>query len=177
MSSSDSTPQHSYAHRPAASGPDAPTAVLTPVGADSGPDLGDRLADASSAARRRVALLDGNARLAWVGALLTALAFLALPYVGSRGSAAEIGGRLWWRPILVIAAAILVTAATRRDVVAAPAPTVVAAVAVAAAAATESGLFALVSTTANPRIGFYLMLTGAILVLVAALRAALRPST
>lgn len=153
--------------------------MLTPVGdidTERGGDLGDRLADVSSAARRRVALLDGNARLAWIGAALTALAFLVLPYAGKRGPAVELGGRLWWRPILVVAAAILVTAATRGLTFDAIAPAGVAAVAVASAAATEAGLFGLVSTTtANLRIGFYVMLLGAVLALVAAVRAVMRP--
>lgn len=140
----------------------ATTAVLTPVG-DAHPGV-------AAGARERVARLDGPAKLAWAGAAVTVLAFLLLPYA-ARGSAAELGGRLWWRPILAIAAAALVTAATRR----ADGTTSVVAVAVAAAALTESGLFALVSNaTPDRRIGFFVMLIGTALVLVAAFRAATR---
>lgn len=139
----------------------AATAVLTPVG--------DAHQGVAAGARERVARLDGPAKLAWAGAAVTAFAFLLLPYA-ARGSAAELGGRLWWRPILAIAAAALVTAASRRAD-----STAVVAVAVAAAALTESGLFALVSNaTPDRRIGFFVMLIGTALVLVAAFRAATR---
>lgn len=144
------------------------TAVLPPVGRTHEPGLGDRLADAGA----RVRHLDLDARLAWIGAGLTTLAFLVLPYSGSRGPAAEIGGRMWWRPILAIAAAALVTAASRRLDAGRLA---IAGVAVASAAATEAGLFAIVSRgSANLRVGFFLILAGTVLVLVAAVRAAAR---
>lgn len=147
------------------------TAVLPQVG-DRGPDVGDRMAGAVADARERVTRLDLSAKLAWAGALLTTLAFLVLPYAGNRGPAVEIGGRLWWRPILAIAAAVLVTAAHR----AYAGTTAVVAVAVAAAAVSEAGLFALVSSnTGRLGAGFFLMLIGAVLTLVASFRAATRP--
>lgn len=157
--------------------PDAtPTTVLTPVGDPPqarGGDVGDRLAETATDVRVRVARLDVDAKLAWAGALLATLAFLVLPYSGNRGPAAEVGGRLWWRPLLALATAILVTVTTRRA--SGTRALAVAAVATGAAAATESGLFALVSSPSGAlRAGFYLMLLGACVTLVAAVRAALR---
>ena len=134
------------------------------------PPLGDRLAEA----RERVGRVDLNVRLAWIGAGLTVLAFLVLPYAGSRGPGVEVGGRLWWRPLLAIAAAALVHMLARRAYDG-DNRTAIAAVAVASAAVTEAGLFGLVSSSsANLRVGFFLMLLGTVVVLVAALRAATR---
>jgi hypothetical protein len=175
MSSSDPVPGSGYPVRTGSDGPEATTAILPPVRADRAVpvrDVGDRLAGAADVARDRVARLDGNARLAWAGAIVTALGFLLLPYARNGDTAVELGGRLWWRPILAVTAAVLLTTATRGRWLS---TTLVAAVAIAAAAVTEAGLFGLVSSgTAGARVGFFGMLLGCALVIVAAVRAAAR---
>jgi hypothetical protein len=44
---------------------------------------------------------------------VTVLSFLALPYADDTGTAANVGGRLWWRPIAAVVAANLLATTLR----------------------------------------------------------------
>ncbi len=146
----------------------------------SGHGIGDRLAPAGDAVRRRARdaadryrHAPADVRLALVGAVLTVVAFLALPYADEAGSAAGLGGRLWWRPIAAVVATVLLASAAKGGRTAAD--RLLAAVTVAAVGATEAGLVGLFSgDAAGARIGYYVMLAGLVMVLVAAVRAARR---
>jgi hypothetical protein len=165
----------------------------------SGTPWRERLAPAGAAVRRRAGDLTDryrtaprDVRLALVGAVVTVVSFLLLPYAAGTGSAVDLGGRLWWRPLAAVAAAVLLATTlsrapnattTNRAATATATATgttnavdrLLAAVVVATVGATEAGLVGLVSGDADgARIGYYGMLAGLVTVLVAALRAARR---
>jgi hypothetical protein len=158
---------------------------------DGGGSWRARLAPAGEAVRHRAGDLadryrtaPADVRLALVGTVVTVASFLLLPYAAHRGTAAEIGGRLWWRPLAAVAAtALLATTLRARRGSSAGAGAgagnavdrLLAAVVVATIGATEAGLVALVSReAAGARIGYYGMLAGLVTVLVATVRAARR---
>ena len=170
---------------------DAPTSVLTADAPTSSAPAGDRVAPAARAARDgarrwadRFEAAPLEVRVAAVGAVITVLSFLLLPYADGLGQPVELAGRLWWRPITAIAATILLASTLRRPRARTPQATdevprhtdaLIAAVAVAAAGVTEAGLLGLVTgDIVRPRVGFYGMLLGLVLVVVAAIRAARR---
>jgi hypothetical protein len=161
----------------------------------SGTPWRERLAPAGAAVRRRAGEFTDryrtaprDVRLALVGAVVTVVSFLLLPYAAGTGSAVDLGGRLWWRPLAAVAAAVLLAttlsrapnATTTNRAATASGTTnavdrLLAAVVVATVGATEAGLVGLVSGDADgARIGYYGMLAGLVTVLVAALRAARR---
>jgi hypothetical protein len=154
--------------------------------------LGDRLAPAGDAVRRRArALTDryraapADVRLALVGAVVTVVGFLLMPYAAHLGTAAAIGGRLWWRPLAAVVATVLVATAAAPSATSTTATTsgtarggmdrLLAAVVVATAGATEAGLVGIVSGDADrARLGYFAMLAGLVVVLFATVRAARR---
>jgi hypothetical protein len=160
----------------------------------SGTPWRERLAPAGAAVRRRARELTDryrtaprDVRLALVGAVVTVVSFLLLPYAAGTGSAVDLGGRLWWRPLAAVAAAVLLATTLSRAHNATTAnragtatttnavDRLLAAVVVATVGATEAGLVGLVSGDADgARIGYYGMLAGLVTVLVAALGAARR---
>jgi hypothetical protein len=159
------------------------TARAGDTGRRTGRGLGDRLAPAGDAVRRRARdaadryrHATADVRLALVGTVLTVVAFLALPYADEAGTAARLGARLWWRPIAAVVATVLLAAATKAGKAGrTAADRLLAAVTVAAVGATEAGLVGLFSgDAAGARIGYYVMLAGLVMVLVAAVRAARR---
>jgi hypothetical protein len=141
-----------------------------------------RLAPAAAAVRQRADVLAGryraaprDVRLALVGSVVTVVSFLLLPYAARAGSAFEVGGRLWWRPLTAVAATILLATTLRPAAPVNLLDRLVAAVVVATIGATEAGLVGLVSGDANgARIGYYGMLAGLVTVLFATARAARR---
>ena len=143
----------------------------------SGTPWRERFAPAGDAARRHARELAGryraaprDVRLALVGSVLTVASFLLLPFAAGTGSAVEIGGRLWWRPLAAVAATVLLATARRTGNAA---ERFLAAVVIATIGATEAGLVGLVSGDADgARIGYYGMLAGLVVVLFAAVRAA-----
>jgi hypothetical protein len=154
--------------------------TASPAGAAagrSGTPWRERLAPAGDAARRHARELAGryraaprDVRLALVGAVLTVASFLLLPFAAGTGSAVEIGGRLWWRPLAAVVATVLLATARRAGNAA---ERFLAAVVIATIGATEGGLVGLVSGDADgARIGYYGMLAGLAVVLFAAVRAA-----
>jgi len=172
------------------------TQVLAPAVEESrrtarAADAGAALGRAGEAVRRhagraadRFGAAPVEVRVATIGAAVTVLSFLALPYSGD-GAAASVGGRLWWRPIAAVVATVLLATTLRArprratDATAAHAGSAVdrllAALVVATVGATEAGLVGLFSgDTRGVRIGFYGMLAGLVTVLVAAVRAARR---
>jgi hypothetical protein len=149
----------------------------------------ERLAPAGDAVRRRAGDLadryrtaPGDVRLALVGTAITVVAFLLLPYARNDGTAAELGGRLWWRPIAAVAATVLLATTLRaraadgdRPATASGVDRLLTAVVVATVGVTEAGLVGIVSGGAHGvRAGYYGMLAGLLLVLVATVRAARR---
>ncbi|HVE99707.1 MAG TPA: hypothetical protein VNA12_11070 [Mycobacteriales bacterium] len=184
----DPAPEPYPAEPPAA----APTTVLAgSSAAPSGPSASDRMAPAADAARERARELAGRfgsapleVRLALVGAVVTVLSFLLLPYADGVGRPVEISGRLWWLPIAAVAAAALLASTLRglrrrstqpADEVPRHTDALLAAVVVATAGVIEAGLLRLVTNdVVRPRAGFYGMLIGLVLVVVAAVRAARR---
>lgn len=173
-----------------------PTIVTRPPGATGrdhdrhGPNARERLAPAGNAVRRRArAAADryraapADVRFALVGAVLTVVAFLVLPYATRVGTAAHLGGRLWWRPLAAVLATVLLATAGDRDREDGRDRAggdggydrALAAVVVAAIGATEAGLVGIFSgATENARLGYYAMLAGLVTVLVATVRAARR---
>jgi secretion/DNA translocation related TadE-like protein len=167
-------------------------------GGGDGPALRERLAPAGAAMRRtadeladRYRTAPVDVRLALAGAVVTVVSFLLLPYADERGTAASIGGRYWWRPLTAVAATLLLATTLRArkeaddgmDGESADAPRsgvgvvdrLLAAVVIATIGATEAGLVGLVSRdAAGVRVGYYGMLAGLVLVLVATVRAARR---
>ncbi len=157
--------------------------------APSGPSLGERVAPVADVARDRARHWAGrfdrlpiDVRVAIVGATITVISFLFLPYTAGFGAPVEVSGRFWWRPIIAVAATVLLAASVARaarpsagsDV---PRRTdgLVAALALAATGVGEAGLLGLLAgDVVKPRAGFYGMLLGLVIVLVAAVRVARR---
>lgn len=143
----------------------------------SGPPVGVRVSAATAPARRWLADSGVEVQLALAGSALVVLAFFFLPYADGLGRAVELGGRVWWRPITAVTATILLVLALRRALPAAGVQSrVTTALALAAAGAAEAGLLGLVTGNGDRlRIGYYLMLLGLVLVLVAAFLATRHP--
>jgi hypothetical protein len=139
--------------------------------------VGERAAAAVAPVRRWLAESGLEVQLAIAGTLLVLLAFFFLPFKGELGSAVEIGGRVWWRPITAITATVLLVFALRREIPPSGAQArVVSALALATAGATEAGLLGLVTGNgAGLHAGYYLMLLGMLVVLVAAFLATRHP--
>ncbi|HVE62965.1 MAG TPA: hypothetical protein VNB94_04095 [Mycobacteriales bacterium] len=171
------------------------TSVLAPdPGADraghrDGPSVGDRVAPAAREARQqarrwadRFSALPVDLRIALVGTAVTVLSFLAFDYAVGLEEPVDIAGRLWLIPIAAVGATALLYGSLRRGAPAAASDEVprrtdglLAAVVIAAAGAVEAGLIGLLTgDVVGPRGGFYGMLLGLVLVLVACVRAARR---
>jgi len=181
---------------PDASPPTGSTTVLTSDAApgDSprrdGPSVGDRVAPAAREAKQqarrwadRFTALPIELRIALVGTVITVLSFLVFDYAAGLSEPVAVSGRLWLLPIASIAATALLFGSMRRRAVATNDSTEVprrtdgllAAVVIAAAGAVEAGLFSLLTgDVVGPRAGFYGMLIGLVVVLVACVRAARR---
>lgn len=185
---------------------DGPTRLLPTVEAAEEPapasarahEAGAALGRAGKALRRhaeraadRFGASPVEVRVAMVGATVTVVSFLVLPYAHNTGTAAELGGRLWWRPIAAVLAMVLLATTLRpriRRGTAAPVTAgdgashvrstverLLAALVIATVGATEAGLVGLFSgDSRGTRIGYYGMLAGLVMVLVAAARAARR---
>lgn len=180
-----------------------PSAPRGPRAADAGAALG-RVGDAArrhaGRAAHRFGAAPAEVRLAMIGTAVTLLSFLALPYGDGTGTAADHGARLWWRPVAAIVATILLATtlrvrgksadaaadadsdahdasadASRSERAGGAVDRLLAAVVVATVGATEAGLVGLFSgDTEHARIGFYGLLAGLVVVLVATVRAARR---
>jgi hypothetical protein len=105
------------------------------------------------------------------------IAFFLLPYADLVGTAAQHGGRVWWRPITAVTATVLLVLALRREIPAAGAQArIVSALALAAAGATEAGLLGLVTGNGKGlEAGYYVMLLGMVVVLAATFLATRHP--
>lgn len=154
-----------------------PAAVVAPRTSERGAAASARAAAAVAPARRWLADSGLEVQLAIAGTLLVLIAFFFLPFVGQLGTAAEIGGRVWWRPITAVIATVLLVLALRREISAGGAQARVAsALALATAGATEAGLLGLVTGNGQElRAGYHVMLLGMVLVLVAAFLATRHP--
>ena len=155
-----------------------------------GTSVGDRVAPAAREAKQRArrfadrfTALPIELRIAVVGAVVTVLSFLAFDYAAGLGEPVEVSGRLWLLPIAAIAATALLFGSMLRRAVAAADPAEVprrtdgllAAVVISSAGAVEAGLFSLLTgDVVGPRAGFYGMLIGLVVVMVACVRAARR---
>ena len=163
---------------------------------------GDAVRRHAGHAADRFGAAPAEVRLAMVGTAVTLLSFLALPYGDGTGTAADHGARLWWRPVAAIVATILLATTLRaRDGVrnggrnggsdgardgdgerlerperaGGAVDRLLAALVVATVGATEAGLVGLFSgDTEHARVGFYGLLVGLVIVLVATVRAARR---
>jgi hypothetical protein len=116
-------------------------------------------------------------QLALVGTALALVGFFLLPFAVGVGTAAEVGGRVWWRPITAVVATILLATALRPGVDPAGRQTrVTTAVALAAAGATEAGLLGIFTGNGRGlRAGYWVMLVGLVIVLVATFLATRHP--
>lgn len=175
-------------HTTVLSGPPVTGSART-SGAGTGP--GERLAPAARVARDRAqrwadrfGAAPVEVRLAVVGAAVTVLSFLLLPYAEGFGRPVELSGRLWLLPIAAVGATVLLATTLRRprtsgtatgDDVPRHTDALLAAVVVATAGVVEAGLLGLLTGVVDrPRAGFYGMLLGLVVVAVAAVRAARR---
>ena len=152
---------------PAPSASATTTTVLAPVSVSPVDDVRERLGDATRTVRQAPRSL----QLAGGGAVLLVLGFL-LPY-DSRGSAMAIGGRAWARPLLALVVTGLVAVATgvwgQTASAARSRDAALSALALAGLLVGETGLVSLLAGGArDPRIGFYLMLVGALTLLAGA---------
>jgi hypothetical protein len=166
----DATAAQPAVAAPAVAGPAA-------TGRAPGVPWGERAATAVAPVRRWLADSGLEVQLAIGGTLLVLLAFFFLPFADELGTAAEIGGRVWWRPITAVTATVLLVLALRREIPPSGAQArVVSALALATAGATEAGLLGLVTGNgAGLHAGYYLMLLGLVVVLLAAFLATRHP--
>ena len=136
-----------------------------------------RAGEAVAPVRRWLAESGLEIQLAIGGTLLVLLAFFFLPFADQLGTAAEIGGRVWWRPITAVTATVLLVLALRRELSPIGAQSrIVSALALASAGATEAGLLGLVTGNGRGlRAGYHLMLVGMVVVLLATFLATRHP--
>lgn len=176
--------------------PTSSTTVLTGASQrDDGPSLGDRVAPAAREAKEqanrvaeRFGRLPVDVRIALVGALVTVISFLFFDYSVGLPEPVDVAGRLWLLPIAAVAATALLVGSSRRlrterrataSAADAEVPRrtdgLLAAVVIATAGTVEAGLFSLLTgDVVGPRAGFYGMLLGLVIVMVACVRAARR---
>lgn len=167
----------------------ATTVLASRPEAPAGPSLGDRVGPVADVARDRARHWAGrferlpvDVRVSIVGATIAVISFLFLPYTAGFGAPVETSGRYWWRPIIAVAATVLLAASlgrAQRPSTGTEVPRrtdgLLSAVVLAAAGVGEAGLLGLLAgDVVKPRAGFYGMLLGLVIVLVAAVRAARR---
>lgn len=116
-------------------------------------------------------------QLAVAGTLGVLVAFFLLPFAAQVGTAAELGGRVWWRPITAVTATILIAVALRPGTTPAGAQArIVTALALSTAGATEAGLLGLLTGNGEGlRAGYWTMLAGLAVVVLASFLATRHP--